>query len=76
VKLYNGEIAVSVQRGARANTPWVVSIIDKEGMAISRYVCKETLELPLSIHSPVNFESVRVTVNAEKVHLARKRIPH
>jgi HD-GYP domain-containing protein (c-di-GMP phosphodiesterase class II) len=75
VKLYNGEIAVAVQRGARANTPWVVSIIDKEGMAISRYVCKETLELPLSIQSPVNFETVRVTVNAEKVHLARNRIP-
>ena len=75
VKLYNGEVAVSVQRGARANTPWVISIIDKEGMAISRYVCKETLELPLSIQSPVNFETVRVTVNAEKVHLARKRIP-
>jgi HD-GYP domain-containing protein (c-di-GMP phosphodiesterase class II) len=75
VKLYNGEIAVAVQRGPRANTPWVVSIIDKEGMAISRYVCKETLELPLSIQSPVNFETVRVTVNAEKVHLARNRIP-
>ena len=32
MQLANGETAVSVQRGERANTPWVVPIVDKDGM--------------------------------------------
>ncbi|MCF8167147.1 MAG: hypothetical protein K9J77_00835 [Rhodoferax sp.] len=75
VRLLNGEVAVSVQRGERANTPWVVSIIDKEGMPISRYVARETTSTTQSIATPVNSESVRVAVNAEKVLRAREKIP-
>jgi hypothetical protein len=75
VQLPNGDIAVAVQRGERANTPWVVSIIDKEGMPISRYVCKETNTPATAIEAPVNFEKVRVSVNAERVRSARERIP-
>ena len=75
VKLHNGEIAVAVQRGERANMPWVISIIDKEGMPISRYVCKDTITLAQSIQSPVNFATVRVAVSRDKVRRARERIP-
>jgi HD-GYP domain-containing protein (c-di-GMP phosphodiesterase class II) len=75
VRLLNGEVAVAVQRGERANTPWVVSIIDKDGMPISRYVARETTTTAQSIATPVSSESVRVVVNAEKVLRAREKIP-
>ncbi|MGI9133480.1 MAG: HD-GYP domain-containing protein [Rhodoferax sp.] len=74
VKLQNGEIAVSVERGARANTPWVVSIIDRHGMPTSRYACRETTSTAQAIAHAVQFESVRVNVSVEKVRRARDRI--
>jgi hypothetical protein len=73
-QLANGDIAVSVQRGARANTPWVCSIIDKEGIPIAVYNCRDSAQPPYNIIAPVNFERVRVTVNAEKIRRARDRI--
>ncbi|MCX7239600.1 MAG: hypothetical protein WCK83_00205 [Burkholderiales bacterium] len=75
VRLISGEIAVAVQRGERANTPWVICIIDKLGMPVSRYVCIETVSVAQSIKSAVNFETVRLTVNAAKVRTAREKIP-
>ncbi len=74
VKLLNGEIAVSVQRGERANTPWVVSIIAKDGMPQSKYVCKNTAEIGNAIAGPVIFDTVKVIVNVDKVRRARERI--
>lgn len=75
VLLANGETAVAVQRGQRANTPWVISIADKEGMPISHYVPRESAVLPYTIQSPLTFENVRVAVLADKVRRARERIP-
>jgi len=75
LQLVNGEIAVSVQRGERANTPWVIPIIDKSGMPITRYVCKRTTDADNTIATPVSFEKVRVAVNHDKVRRARARIP-
>ena len=73
--LVNGETAVSVQRGERANTPWVVSIVDKVGMPIVTYTAKNTSDAAYAIQAPLNFEAVRVVVNADKVRRARDRIP-
>jgi HD-GYP domain-containing protein (c-di-GMP phosphodiesterase class II) len=75
VKLANGEVAVAVQRGERANTPWVVSVVGRDGMPLSLYQCKSTAEPRVAISAAVNFESVKVHVNADKVHKARERIP-
>jgi HD-GYP domain-containing protein (c-di-GMP phosphodiesterase class II) len=75
VMLVNGETAVSVQRGERANTPWVVSIVDKVGMPIVTYTAKNTSDAAYAIQAPLNFEAVRVVVNADKVRRARDRIP-
>lgn len=74
VQLVNGDIAVAVQRGARANTPWVVSIVDKDSMPITRYVCKDTGEAAHAIATPVAFEKVRVAVSVDKVRRARERL--
>jgi hypothetical protein len=75
VRLANGETAVVAQRGARANAPWVVSIQDANGLPVSRYVCRDTLESDRAIAAPVNFQKVKVGVSVEKVRRARERIP-
>lgn len=75
VRLVNGETAVSVQRGERANTPWVVSILDKEGIALGNYVTRDTRQMPQSIQSPVGFESIKVQVSLDKVRKLRSVLP-
>ncbi len=76
VLLANGETAVSVQRGERANTPWVISIVGKDGMPINKYVGRNTATDPAyAIAAPVNFEKVRVAISLDKVRQARERIP-
>lgn len=75
VKLANGEIAVAVQRGERANTPWVISIVGSDAMPLAKYECKSTAEPRTAITMPVNFEKIKVAVIPDKVHKARERIP-
>jgi HD-GYP domain-containing protein (c-di-GMP phosphodiesterase class II) len=75
VQLVNGDTAVSVQRGARANTPWVVSILDKDGLPITMFIPRDTSEAAWTIESPVSFEKVRIAVSIDKVRRVRDRIP-
>jgi hypothetical protein len=75
VQLVNGEVAVSVQRGARANTPWVISVVDKAGMPVVKYQCIDTADAAHSIASAVTFDKVKATVSADRVKKARERIP-
>lgn len=72
VLLANGETAVSVQRGERANTPWVIPILDKDGIALSRYGCKETTTPAHAIAAAVAVEKIKVTVSLDKVRKARE----
>jgi hypothetical protein len=75
VQLVSGDTAVSVQRGQRANTPWVLSIADKDGVPVSLGVCKDTTNSKHTIESPVNFEKVKVAVSADRVRKARMALP-
>lgn len=75
VQLHGGELAVSVRRGERANTPWVVPIVDKDAMPIGIYVCRDTSDPRYGIAAAVNFESARVAVSLDKVRKARQRMP-
>ena len=74
VKLANGETALSVQRGARANTPWVIPILDKDGVAIGKLQCRESVTPALTIASAVAAESIRVTIAIDAVRKARSKI--
>lgn len=74
VKLANGETALSVQRGERANTPWVIPILDKDGVALSKHVCKETTTPATTIAAAVTAENMRVTLSIDKVRKARAGI--
>jgi hypothetical protein len=75
VQLANGDVAVAVQRGAKANQPWVVSVLDRNSMPISRYLAREAVTGDAAIAAPVNYETVRVTISHDKVRRARERIP-
>jgi len=75
VKLANGEIAVAVQRGERANTPWVISIVGSDAIPLAKYHCVSTAEPHTAISAPVNFETIKVSINADRVQRARARIP-
>jgi HD-GYP domain-containing protein (c-di-GMP phosphodiesterase class II) len=74
-QLVTGEVAVAVQRGTRANAPWVISIADAAGMPVVKYQCRDTSVAAQSIATPVNSDKVKVAVSAEKVRRARARIP-
>ncbi|MDZ7938896.1 MAG: hypothetical protein U5M53_11685 [Rhodoferax sp.] len=74
VQLANGDLAVAVQRGAKANQPWVVSLLNGSSMPISRYVAREAVAGDAAIVAPVNYETVRVAVSHDKVRRARERI--
>lgn len=74
VKLANGETALSVQRGERANTPWVIPILDKDGVALGKQLCKETTTPATTIAAAVAAESMRVTLDIAKVRKARASI--
>lgn len=71
VQLLNGEKAVVAERGAHANQPHVVSIVNAGGMPLSPYLYRDTADPHFVIRSPVNAEKIKVRVNLEKVLKAR-----
>lgn len=71
VQLVNGEKAVAVARGRRANNPHVVSIINPGGMPLAKYIYRDTSDPHFAIRSPVNAEKIKVKVHLEKALKAR-----
>lgn len=75
LRLESGATAISIKRGARANTPWVVPLVDKEGMPTSNFKPLDTAKPENTIVSPLSFESIRVSVSVDKMRRVRDRIP-
>jgi HD-GYP domain-containing protein (c-di-GMP phosphodiesterase class II) len=67
VELVNGETAVAMARGLRANTPQVLTIIQPNGMPLSKYVPRDTGDAQFAIQAPINAENIKVKVSLEKV---------
>lgn len=76
VQLVNGEKAVVVERGSRANLPQVVSIVNAGGMPLSKYLYRETSNAQFGIRTPINAERIKVKVSLEKVQKLRKEHAH
>jgi HD-GYP domain-containing protein (c-di-GMP phosphodiesterase class II) len=74
VLLVNGDTAVVAQRGARANAPWVIPVMDKNSMPVTPYTCRDTREPAWAMVTPLSFQSVRIAVQAERVQRARVRL--
>ncbi len=75
LRLENGASAVSIRRGQRANTPWVVPLTDKDGLALARYAALDTAKPENQIAAPLACDSVKVSVNLEKIRRVRERLP-
>ena len=75
VQLVNGEKAVAVARGSRANNPHVVSIVTPGNMPMSNYLYRDITNPQFAIRSPVNAENIKIKVNHEKVMKARMDRP-
>ena len=75
VRLVTGETALVVQRGARANAPWVISVVDKDGMPNVKYTCKNTAEPALAIAEPATLKKGRMAVDIDRMRRAREKIP-
>ncbi|WP_296447817.1 HD-GYP domain-containing protein [Rhodoferax sp. UBA5149] len=71
VQLLNGEKAVSVARGLRANSPHVLSIVNAGGMPLSHYLYRDTSSPQFAIRAPLNAEKIKVGVSLAKVLQAR-----
>lgn len=71
VQLANGETAVSLVRGRRADRPHVLTIIRADGMPLSKYLHRDTSEAAFAITAPVSAGSIKVKVNLEKAHKMR-----
>lgn len=72
VQLLNGERAVVAARGAQANQPHVVSIVNAGGMPLSPYRYRDTADPHFAVRAPVNAEKIKVTVSLDKVMKARQ----
>ncbi len=74
VSLPNGDLAVAVRRGPSATTPVVVSIVNKDGIALAAPVAHDTRDKAHAIVAAINAGRVKLTLNAQKVIKAAARI--
>jgi len=72
VQLVNGETAVVISRGARANTPHVATIINAAGMPVSKYVYRDTSISTCAVRAPLEPPAVHVIVNADRIRQLRQ----
>ena len=71
VSLVNGESAVVLARGERANTPHVASLANAKGMVMSNYLYRDTRQADCAVRAPLLPGQVNVRVSLEKVRRLR-----
>ena len=74
VQLANGEKAVVIARGSRANNPHAASLVNAAGMPLSKYIYRDTNDPQFAIRTPINPENIKIKVNLEKI--SRLRLDH
>jgi hypothetical protein len=67
ITLANGDTAVAARRGAAANTPLAVSLIDGKGAALAPYVGRDTRDKSFAVAAPVSPDRLKLKVNADMV---------
>lgn len=75
VQLVNGEIAVVIKRGHRANTPHVASLMTAAGIALGKYVYHDTGDThtpQYAVRAPLVSHAVNIRVSLEKVQRLRQ----
>jgi HD-GYP domain-containing protein (c-di-GMP phosphodiesterase class II) len=74
VLLANGEKAVVIARGSRANNPHAACIVNAAGIPLSKYIYRDTSQPQFAVRSPINADHIKVKVSLEKI--ARVRHDH
>lgn len=74
VALVNGESAVVIARGERANTPHVASLVNTKGMVMSTYLYRDTGQADSAVRAPLLATQVNIRVSLDKVR--RLRLQH
>jgi hypothetical protein len=72
--LANGESAVVIARGERANTPHVASLVNAQGMVMSTYLYRDTRPADYAVRTPLPADQLNIRVSLEKVR--RLRLVH
>lgn len=72
VTLTNGESAVVIVRGERANTPHVASLVNDKGMVMSTYLYRDTAHADYAVRAPLLASQVHIRVSLEKVRRLRQ----
>lgn len=70
VQLENGEMAVVVRRGRRANAPLVFALVGRQGLPLGEPALRDTSESAFQVKAGVAADEVRVRVNPSRL-LAR-----
>jgi hypothetical protein len=73
VQLVNGETAVVIKRGERATTPHVASLVNAAGLALSKYIYRDTRDAAFAVQTPLSANHVKIKVNLEKVRRLRQQ---
>ncbi len=76
VQLQNGETAVVIKRGARANAPHVACIMNPAGIAHSKYLYRDTGSAAtpqLAVRTALASGAVNIRVSLEKVRRLRQQ---
>lgn len=63
VKLVNGEVAIVVRRGERADTPLVYSLTNSQGMPFAEALRRDTRNERFKVHGPVAPANVLVRID-------------
>jgi HD-GYP domain-containing protein (c-di-GMP phosphodiesterase class II) len=74
VSLANGESAVVIARGERANTPHVASLVNAAGLVMSTYLYRDTSQAICAVRAPLLASQVNIRVSLDKVR--RLRLVH
>jgi hypothetical protein len=72
VSLVNGESAVVIARGERANTPHVARLVNAQGMVMSTYLYRDTRHPDFSVSTPLQASQVNIKVHLDKVRRLRQ----
>jgi hypothetical protein len=72
VSLVNGESAVVIARGERANTPHVARLVNAQGMVMSTYLYRDTRHPDFSVSTPLQASQVNIKVHMDKVRRLRQ----
>jgi hypothetical protein len=72
VTLANGESAVVIARGERANTPHVASLVNDKGMVMSTYLYRDTAQAEDAVRAPLLASQINIRVSLKKVRRLRQ----